>query len=288
MDEDDFGSIGFMFDAEHHRVTKKVDFNNGLIIDLRLIGEDPGHVQSGQYLWPAAISASQHIIDNWINITNIIKNYNDPTCNIKKNINILELGAGCGLAGLVSSKLSNINRVIFTDYDPGSLQLIQENVDEDIKSNKYCCHCYNKDFNDIINNNYFTEENKKKCQICKNEVNFVVEFLEWGTKIPIAIDQCFNKLDSNNDSSNNSNIMTDNLIIGTDLLYCSQVVSLLLNSVSQLLNAKKQIIENSNNNSNNNSNSVDLIENNRNGGLFILVSSFDIGKVILNYIFHFI
>lgn len=275
MDEDDYGSIGFMFDAEHNRITKKVDFNDGIIINLRLIGEDPGHVQSGQYLWPAAISASQHIIDNWINITKIIKNNINIKCNVN-NINILELGAGCGLAGLVASKLSNVNRVIFTDYDPGSLQLIQENVDEDIKNNKYCCHCNNKDINDIINNSYIIEENTRKCQICKNEVNFLVEFLEWGTKIPNLIDLYFNNIDSDD-----SNIYIDNLIIGTDLLYCSQVVSPLLNSVSQLLNFKKQVIENFNNHN--------ITDNNKkNNGLFILVSSFNIGKVILNYLFYII
>jgi hypothetical protein len=35
------GSIGFMFDAQHKRESKEVDIK-GIVVKLRLIGEDPG------------------------------------------------------------------------------------------------------------------------------------------------------------------------------------------------------------------------------------------------------
>lgn len=40
--EDFLGSIGFMFDAQHVRVSKTVCFGDGIQLKLSLIGEDPG------------------------------------------------------------------------------------------------------------------------------------------------------------------------------------------------------------------------------------------------------
>ena len=39
------GSIGFMFDAQRARSSKSVTFSNGLEINIRLIGGDPGSVR---------------------------------------------------------------------------------------------------------------------------------------------------------------------------------------------------------------------------------------------------
>eukprot|EP01036_Dinobryon_divergens_P045029 gene45029-60118_t len=69
-----------------------------------MIDSEPGHIQSGQYLWPAAQSLSQYLIDNWLALESDV---------------IIELGAGCGLTGLVASKLSNNAHIILTDYDYG-------------------------------------------------------------------------------------------------------------------------------------------------------------------------
>ncbi len=113
MNEDDLDSIGFMFDAQHRKVVKTIEFCGGITITFKLIGDQPGHVQSGQYLWPAATAAGYHLIEHW---------------EILKSENVIELGSGCGVTGLVSSKLSETKSVIFTDYDPGSLELIKENI----------------------------------------------------------------------------------------------------------------------------------------------------------------
>lgn len=84
MNEDDFQSIGFMFDRLHSRTEQSISFTNGIAINLTSIGNDPGHVQSGQYLWPAAKFACVHLIQLW-------EQLNSPY--------ILELGSGCGLTG---------------------------------------------------------------------------------------------------------------------------------------------------------------------------------------------
>lgn len=114
MNEDELDAIGFMFDAEHSKETRTMRFGNDIEITFRMIGDQPGHVQSGQYLWPAASFAGHHLIENW---------------NALKAANVIELGSGCGLTGLVVSKLPGVNSVVFTDYDNGSLELIRGNID---------------------------------------------------------------------------------------------------------------------------------------------------------------
>lgn len=42
--------------------------------------------------------------------------------------NIVELGAGCGLAGLAVAQLKLDATVIFTDHDPGVLKTIEHNA----------------------------------------------------------------------------------------------------------------------------------------------------------------
>jgi predicted nicotinamide N-methyase len=115
MNDDDIYEVQFMFDSEHTKSEMIYDFNNQEIGKLRLltIGDHPGHLQSGQYVWPAAYFAARYIMDNWIDL---------------RTAQVLELGAGCGLTGLVVSKLVGIEQVIFTDYDYGCLKIIKDNI----------------------------------------------------------------------------------------------------------------------------------------------------------------
>ena len=59
-----------------------------------------------------------------------------------KSNNILELGAGCGLAGLVCAHLSDVELVVFTDYDPGSLKLIKDNINANIINQNVKCYSH--------------------------------------------------------------------------------------------------------------------------------------------------
>lgn len=119
-DDDNVCGLAFMFDAQHHKALQTYELENNIKVSIKMISDTPGHVQSGQYLWPAAISASNYLIENWQNL---------------RSVNVLELGAGCGFTGIVARKLqqkddiSGSSRVIFTDYDPGALTLINENIE---------------------------------------------------------------------------------------------------------------------------------------------------------------
>jgi predicted nicotinamide N-methyase len=109
--EDCLDSVGFMFDAHHSKVKLMLTLHNNISVQLKTIGTDPGHKQSGQYLWPAATDLSNHLIDNWSSLHSSI---------------VCELGAGCGLVGIIAILLG-VSEVIFTDYDMGSLTLIEGN-----------------------------------------------------------------------------------------------------------------------------------------------------------------
>lgn len=191
MDEADLCAIGFMFDAEHSREVRKISFASNIDVSLRTIGDKPGHVQSGQYLWPAAIAAGNYLIENWDKIS---------------SDQIIELGAGCGLAGIVASKLPGVQHVVWTDYDHGSLQLISENVDDNCSFGSYHTH-----------------------------------FLEWGKPISVDVRQ-----------ENCYPADGFKLVVGTDLIYCKEVIEPLFRTVAELLHQN---------------------------GIFVLVSSFSLDAV---------
>ena len=142
-DEDggaDFGAIGFMFDAETSRSERRFSFPIGggaapapapapapavgeeaslLEVRLMCIDDDPGFVQSGHYIWPAASTMATFLAAHWD------RDY--PADASRPLPTVVELGAGCGLAGLAAMHLG-ASEVVFTDHDPKTLDLIRENV----------------------------------------------------------------------------------------------------------------------------------------------------------------
>ena len=125
-DEEGFlSSIGFMFDDCHPKVTKDFTFSDELTIRINLIGQEPGHVQSGQYLWPAAEFASKYIKENWQSMSFLRAN------------TIVELGAGCGLTGFAAAKITGARKLVSSDYDIGSLKLLRDNFELNFTNNMY-------------------------------------------------------------------------------------------------------------------------------------------------------
>jgi predicted nicotinamide N-methyase len=183
-DEENLSAIGFMFDASHEKFSTAFDIGENVSIVVRNIGDCPGHKQSGQYLWPAAKGLSVYLFE---------QKY------LVENESVVELGAGCGLAGLVAAKLG-AKSVIFTDYDYGSLNLIDESMN----------------LNDL----------KQNCSTI---------FLEWGN------------------IANAKQIGDITLAIGSDLIYCKDVVVPLFTTIATFLSTA--------------------------GSKFILATSFELGEV---------
>lgn len=65
--EDMLADVGFMFDGSHKKSVRIIRIQEQSPMDIKIntIGDDPGHIQSGQYLWPAATALSNHICDVW-------------------------------------------------------------------------------------------------------------------------------------------------------------------------------------------------------------------------------
>jgi len=145
-DSDGCDAIGFMFDAETARSKVHFSFptrgsvqssssssNTSKTLDVTLlcIDENPGAVQSGHYVWPAASALARHLVDTWTSNEHSDKarQGNGALCSqgeLPKTI--LELGAGCGLAGLTALHLG-CSTVVFTDHDAGTLDLIRDNIE---------------------------------------------------------------------------------------------------------------------------------------------------------------
>jgi hypothetical protein len=87
-DDSKYGAIGFMFDKYHRKDKIQVRITENITVDLWAIESDPGHIQSGLYLWPAATYAARYLSQIWSSL---------PATNY-----VIELGAGCGLAGCLT------------------------------------------------------------------------------------------------------------------------------------------------------------------------------------------
>lgn len=110
-EEPDFAAIGFMFDANHSKSTFCLRFGDDIEVQVRTVGDTPGHRQSGHFLWPAATACANYLIANW---------------SVLHSRKVLELGSGCGLPALVLAKLADVEAITCTDYDLGTLALIEE------------------------------------------------------------------------------------------------------------------------------------------------------------------
>jgi len=58
----------------------------------------------------------------------------------RESLVLVELGAGCGLAGITATMLPNCVCAVLTDYDPGSMNILAENLKENRRANSpYSC-----------------------------------------------------------------------------------------------------------------------------------------------------
>lgn len=116
-DEDD-DMLGYnLFESETPRVERRFDdLGGGISLTVTCLDEEPIGVQSGQLLWPAAPALSRHLIANWKTLRGSAE-----------TASVLEVGAGCGMVGIVAAKLG-CKRAVMTDRDLGALELIHQNA----------------------------------------------------------------------------------------------------------------------------------------------------------------
>ena len=191
--DDDFGSIGFMFDTATSKVVKKVEISPSLTVSVRCIDDKPGALQSGQFLWPGASVLGEHLESHASAL------FPSPLSSPESPAQILELGAGCGLVGLVCAHLNSrgaflpnacFDTIVFTDHDPGALALVQEAV-------------------------------ALLPEACAASTRFVAEHLEWG--------------EISGFSTHPQHQRRYGLIVASDVFYSDTVVNPLLLTVKNLL-----------------------------------------------------
>ena len=105
--------LGFnLFESCAARRTEEFAFGAELRLKIVCLDDEPIGVQSGQLLWPAAPALCRHIVSVW---------------NTLPRGTVLELGAGCGMVGIVAARLG-AERVVLTDRDVGALEMVAENI----------------------------------------------------------------------------------------------------------------------------------------------------------------
>jgi predicted nicotinamide N-methyase len=218
-DEDVFADVGIMFEGSHATTLQHYDYKNitggssagkNIHIALRVIDDEPGAVQSGHYLWPASPALSEFLVQQLQPAMEEEGVHFLPT-------SILELGAGQALAGLTALQLfaKQLKCLVVTDHDPGTLERARDNYETTLEE---------------IYERAQTEE--EQFSIVNDLGSIPVEFesLEWGD--PQGHDKIRELIQEHGDDDDPP---TFDLVLGSDLVYCADVVEPLLETASQLM-----------------------------------------------------
>jgi predicted nicotinamide N-methyase len=213
-EEDDamYADLGFMFEGSHASTLKHFEYertkgrppgkNKPIRIALKVVDDEPGGVQSGHYLWPASPALCEYMIQ--------VESKLRPK-------RIVELGAGCALVSLVALQLyqEHVQQLVVTDHDPGTLERARDNHEETLEE---------------LYERAETEEEQFQVINQLGSIPVAFESLEWGQAEGVAQIQTI--------VADNSNLEPPlfDLVLGSDLIYCTDVVQPLLMTASMFMN----------------------------------------------------
>ena len=237
-------------------------------VALHVVDDEPGALQSGHYLWPAAPALAKYLIQLVSSPTQ--QQHTSSVLSLLQNPrNVLELGAGSALLSLTALQLmhESLQCLVVTDHDPGTLERARDNYETTLEDLLEATH---------------TEDEQMDCINGLASIPVMFEPLEWGDEDtaervaqaaaehnshPLWVDDddeddadadsgddkgkaastttiVFPSLNENqrqeqqqqplNPSHNSERNMFD-LILGSDLLYSRDVVRPLFDSVSHLM-----------------------------------------------------
>ena len=206
-------------------------------VALHVVDDIPGSVQSGHYLWNGAPTLCDLFIYN--------QRHYQQQRHMPPPTSILELGCGCGLVSLTLLQIysTTLERVVLTDHDPTVLQRARDNYElttkqdwrssylkNGISSNSSSSSCSSSDNNNNNNNSSNNEQFQLSLAERLDEIDVSFELLEWGSS---------NKKNSQMKNDNIKNTKFD-WIVGSDLIYCKEVVVPLFETVVQYLKMKRR------------------------------------------------
>jgi Lysine methyltransferase len=225
---DIFADVGFMFEANQPVRTERFLWNvrsktsgadaRDIAVTLNVADDSPGAVQSGHYLWPAAALLCDYLVAEYESSDTAAVPLNAP-------VSIVELGAGCALVSLTVLQLwqDSLQCVCITDHDPGTLIRARDNLETTIQSLLGDCEDddhLNAAINSIVS------------------IPVLFEPLKWGDTVAVnALLQ--RKIKDHVVSSQDFEPCTTasgaNVVLGSDLIYCVEVVQPLFETAAQLL-----------------------------------------------------
>jgi len=236
-DDDYFRDVGFMF--EENQPTRLETFEwkcpGGKTITVALHVADDGPagaaaMQSGHYLWPAARTLAEFLV-----------NKVQPQSNSIDIQSVVELGAGCALASLTALQLwqDTLQCVVVTDHDSGTLVRACDNLETTLQ---HIVDSVDEDKSDVDDDALNAAINS----IASIPVDF--EALEWGDaeaamKVQDAIQEHTSAVAVSRDdvppsmlsSSKSLNSIAVDLVLGSDLISGADVVEPLLQTAAQLM-----------------------------------------------------
>jgi predicted nicotinamide N-methyase len=207
----------FTWERKHSAVQNE-ESRRPIQVTVSCIDDEPGAVQSGHYLWPAAEQLCEYLVnvaDNESNAT--ITSERSTSLNIR---GILELGAGTGLASLCALQIyqHSVEFVVVTDSDHGTIERARDNYETTMME---------------LYDNAETEEAKESVI---NEVSSIlVEFmpLKWGKENQFR--ELQRRVVQDHAVLEKSPPITFDLVLGSDLIYSLDVVEPLLHTVKLAL-----------------------------------------------------
>jgi predicted nicotinamide N-methyase len=207
VDDSLLAELGFMFESNQATTVQEFSWSTKkrrILVSLEHNDSEPGALQSGHYLWPAAKLLVDYIVDQ----------YNTMVQDKELPSSIVELGAGCALASLSALQLyqNSLQCVIVTDHDPGTLERARGNYESTIEAG--------------LNMSVNEDEMNQKIN-CLASIPVCFESLEWGK------DEA--RMRNLIAEHTNAKCQRADLILGSDLIYCSEVVAPLLSTAAHLL-----------------------------------------------------
>jgi predicted nicotinamide N-methyase len=215
-EEDDavYADVGIMFEGAHATTLKHFEFkgpqqqtSKPIHVALKVVDDEPGAVQSGHYLWPASPALCEYLVQQKDSTSaKTIFSKLQPK-------SILELGAGCALVSLTALQLfePSLRSVVITDHDPGTLERARDNYETTLEE---------------LYERAETEEEQMRIINELNNIPMTFESLEWGKESKQLVKALSNHMKSP---------PTFDLILGSDLIYCVEVVEPLFVTAAQFL-----------------------------------------------------
>lgn len=204
--------VGFLFEGHQPSQTKNFSWytksksnSKGarmINVALEVADDDPGAVISGHYLWPAAELLSEYLVHEQAD---------------RRPVSVVELGAGCALASLTALQLwqQSLQCVLVTDHDPGTLDRARSNHESTLEA---------------LLDQSLSEDDLLGAINNVASIPVLLEPLEWGAPSSVVEDLLHLLRDHTTAPTTGFDV-----VLGTDLIYCIEVVSPLLECAARLL-----------------------------------------------------